>query len=330
MPWQKKSKQKAERVVRHKLRDGTVREYRYKTYTPRQRPQAKDTLSALIDAFKDSPEWQDLAPTTKRSYAIYMRPLEKIGHLDPATIRRRDILTLRDSIAVSRGNGAASGFLKGASVLFRFAVDREWIEHSPVTKIRPLPGGHFRAWTQDDAERACAELPEHLRRVVILAIYTGQRRADLCTMGWSVYNGDRIRVVQAKTGSPLVIPVHPALKAELDAWKQTARATTILTNGRGWPWKPGSMSHAMDLGLAKLGGLPSDLNIHGLRKLAAARLAEAGCSTKEIAAITGHKTLGMIELYTNSADQERLADAAIFRLSNLQTHTNYKPAKKKE
>jgi hypothetical protein len=32
-------------------------------------------------------------------------------------------------------------------------------------------------------------------------------------------------------------------------------------------------------------GLPGELNVHGLRKLAAASLADAGCSTHEIAAI---------------------------------------------
>jgi integrase len=62
-------------------------------------------------------------------------------------------------------------------------------------------------------------------------------------------------------------------------------------------------------------GLRKGLNVHGLRKLAAANLAEAGCSTLEIAAITGHASLGMVQLYTKSADQERMATAAIVRLT---------------
>ena len=41
-------------------------------------------------------------------------------------------------------------------------------------------------------------------------------------------------------------------------------------------------THAPRAGLPRLG-------IHGLRKLAATRLADAGCSTHEIAAITGHR-----------------------------------------
>jgi integrase len=61
-------------------------------------------------------------------------------------------------------------------------------------------------------------------------------------------------------------------------------------------------------------GLSDELNVHGLRKLAAAELADAGCSVHEIASITGHRSLSMVQLYTRTADQERLAGAAIVRL----------------
>jgi integrase len=54
-------------------------------------------------------------------------------------------------------------------------------------------------------------------------------------------------------------------------------------------------------------GLPDRLSLHGLRKAAARRLAEAGCTTHEKAAITGHKTLSKIERYTREAEKARLA-----------------------
>jgi integrase len=50
---------------------------------------------------------------------------------------------------------------------------------------------------------------------------------------------------------------------------------------------------------------------HGLRKAAARRLAEAGCTEQEIAAITGHASLQEIVRYTKAADQNRLATAAM-------------------
>ena len=68
------------------------------------------------------------------------------------------------------------------------------------------------------------------------------------------------------------------------------------------------------------------LNLHGLRKLAAVRLAEAGCSLHEIAAITGHESLAQVSLYTADVDQERLALAAVTRLKTGQN----KPRKTNE
>jgi integrase len=269
----------------------------------------------LIAAYQRSPEWNALSASSQVKYTIYLRPLQTLGHLSATAWSRRDILTLRDAIATSRGNGAATAFVRTASALFSWAVDREWLQHSPVTRIKSLPGGHLRAWTREEAEIAAAGLPPHLARVVILARYTGQRRGDLCAMGWTAYDGTSIRLVQQKTKAPLVLPVHPVLKAHLDAWPRIA--ATILTNAHGQPWKPQDLSYALPAALLRL-DLSDDLNVHGLRKLAATELADAGCSVHEIAAITGHRTLSMVQLYTRSADQERLASAAIVRLSNRQ------------
>ena len=58
-------------------------------------------------------------------------------------------------------------------------------------------------------------------------------------------------------------------------------------------------------------GLPENCTAHGLRKAAARRLAEAGCSASQIAAVTGHKSLREVERYGQAAAQIALADAAI-------------------
>jgi integrase len=51
--------------------------------------------------------------------------------------------------------------------------------------------------------------------------------------------------------------------------------------------------------------------IHGLRKNAAIELDNAGCSTQEIAAITGHRTLGMVAHYSKKRDQRLHARSAM-------------------
>jgi hypothetical protein len=46
-------------------------------------------------------------------------------------------------------------------------------------------------------------------------------------------------------------------------------------------------------------------------KAACRRLAEAGCSANEIAAISGHASLSEVTNYTKSAEQAHLAEQAL-------------------
>jgi integrase len=71
----------------------------------------------------------------------------------------------------------------------------------------------------------------------------------------------------------------------------------------------------------KLAGLPSRCVPHGLRKAIMRRLAESGSSAKEIAAISGHRTLKEIERYTAAADQARLSKAAMAKLKGDKRRT---------
>jgi integrase len=315
MPWQRKSKAKGERVIRRTLADGSTREYRYAKYKPR--PAQRDTVSALVDAYMSSPEWAALSKSSRDHLVTYLKPLAQLGDVPITDVRRRDIIAIHDGMKAI-GNGAANGFLKAARSVFAWGIDKEWLETSPTLRVKQATLGHWRAWTSQEADKAEAGLPEHLRRVVVLARHTGQRRADLCAMTWGQYDGTSIRVTQQKSKPgalpvKLVIPCTPVLREELEAWRQTVTAVTILTDARGRPWKGQSLSHALPYALAKL-GLPPELNCHGLRKLCASELANVGCSPHEIMSITGHRTLSMVELYTRSADQERLATAAVHRL----------------
>uniref|UniRef100_UPI0038D197A4 tyrosine-type recombinase/integrase n=1 Tax=Gluconobacter japonicus TaxID=376620 RepID=UPI0038D197A4 len=61
-------------------------------------------------------------------------------------------------------------------------------------------------------------------------------------------------------------------------------------------------------------GLPPGCSPHGLREAAARRLAEAGCTTHQIAAITGHRSLAEVARYTRAAEQVELARSAMSRL----------------
>lgn len=307
------------RAHKRTLADGTVKIYLYdrKPAAPVEGAAARyapDTMGALIIAYRRSPEWDRLAPATRSNYLIYHREVERLGHMRVADVTRRLLLDMRDALAQTRGPAAGNHFARVASYVLGYGVDRGWIPHNPMRGARGLRGGHLPAWTAEQADRAMRELPAPLARVVLLGLYTGQRRGDLVALPWSAYDGRAIRLTQGKTGAQLVIPAHAVLRAALDNWRRTAADETILVSPTGRPWRPVELSQKLPAALRRI-GLPEKLNVHGLRKLAAARLADAGCSVHEIAAITGHRSFAMIALYTASASQERLAEAALARLA---------------
>jgi integrase len=152
------------------------------------------------------------------------------------------------------------------------------------------------------------------RLAFALLLYTGQRGGDVAKIVRSDIVGGRIRVAQDKvrkgTTNELMIPIHPALARALQAGPVVGMQH-IITDARGRPLKGLS---ALIAGAAKRAGLPPRCVAHGLRKAALRRLAEHGSTTKEIAAVSGHRTLSEIQRYTDRADQARLAQSAVAKL----------------
>jgi integrase len=85
--------------------------------------------------------------------------------------------------------------------------------------------------------------------------------------------------------------MHPELKAVLD--ELPLDNLTFLTTAYGKPFTAAGFGNAFR-DWCDAAGLKG-LSAHGLRKSAARRLAEAGCTTKQIAAITGHNTLAEMQ-----------------------------------
>lgn len=237
--------------------------------------------------------------------------MERLAARPIRDLRRREILSIRDAIAKYRGPGAANGFIITTSSFLAWAHEREWIDANPAFRIARLAMGEWKPWKKEDVAEALSSVSAPLKRVVYLGMFTGQRRGDLCAMKWSDIKQGTIQIVQQKTGMALRIPIHPALADAMKDWPRTAE--TILTDPLGKKWIPETLTSLM-WRAAQAGQIPQGLNVHGLRKLAATLLAEAGCSVHEIAAITGHKTLQMVQHYTKSVDQMRMATSAINRV----------------
>jgi integrase len=105
--------------------------------------------------------------------------------------------------------------------------------------------------------------------------------------------------------------LHPALIAAIKA--APAKGVMLIGDANGRPVRRATLTLLMKKAV-ELAGLPTRCLPHGLRKAMMRRLAESGSSAKEIAAISGHRTLKEIERYTAAADQVRLSKAAMAKL----------------
>jgi integrase len=120
-----------------------------------------------------------------------------------------------------------------------------------------------------------------------------------------------LHIKQAKTGAELRVPVLPDLQ-EIIAASPIIGLTTFLADELGTPYKAKYFGRRFRewCDAAEL----RHCSAHGLRKAAARRFAEAGCSEHEIAAWTGHASLREVRRYTKAVSQERLAVSAAQKL----------------
>jgi integrase len=210
---------------------------------------------------------------------------------------------------------AANNLLKKLRVLLKFGRRLEYLTGDPTADTERFAEGTHHTWTSGELAQFAAHWPLGTRERTgfALALYTGQRRADLVNMTWHHIDtrAGFVRVIQEKTGTELDIPMHRDLVAALKAWPQHHINVLGLKDGRGTSVAAfgNLMADAIEAA-----GLPERCVLHGLRKASATRLAEAGCTTHEIQSITGHKSLDEVERYTRAAGQKKLSRSAITKL----------------
>lgn len=250
------------------------------------------TMFNLIAEYRASSEFQGRAEKTRRDYARYLKILEEeFGTLPIAALEHR------------QARGEFKAWRDGMSATPRTA-DYAWTILARVLAVAKdngrisvnvcERGGRLYSadraeivWTEEAIAAFLAEASAPLRQALTMALWTGQRQGDMLRLSWTAYDGERISLRQAKTRARVTVPAGAPLRSMLDAMKEKrGRATTILTNTRGEPWTQDGFRSSWGKAATRAG--LGDLHFHDLRGTAVTRLALAGCTVPQIAAITGH------------------------------------------
>lgn len=272
------------------------------------------TFGALVASYRQSRKFKDRADNTRETYDRYLTRLLARYHAAPLSeITPEDIQA--HVLDPNEGTpGAANQMLMMMRVLYSYARKRNRRIEDWTVGLEPFgrnEANERQPWPDDVLSDALSSDDELLRRAVTLALYTGQRPGDVCAMTWGAVDGDLIAVRQQKTGERLKIPMHPDLRRMLETTPRSDRHVFILSNRRGDRLRaPLFLLWCQHFARARgFQGMP-----HGLRKNATNALFEAGCEAAQVAAITGHRSIRMLEHYAKGRKQTTLARVAMAKL----------------
>jgi integrase len=287
------------------------------------------TVSALIVGYYESPDFKDLKASTQRARRnILERFRADYGDLPVKGLTR----TVLDQImgAKEKTPMAANILLKVLRHLLDLAVGQNLIAINPAIGVRKYrnksEGWH--TWSEPEIAQFLARHPINTRAGLVMALmlHTGQRRSDAVRMGRQhmVQHRDDdgvmrwyISVRQEKTSTPLLIPMHPELLAAVELLPH--KNLTFLLTEFGAAFTPAGFGNWFRERCNEAG--LKQCSAHGLRKAAATRLANIGCTNEQIKAITGHRSDASLAPYVRAADQRRLAQQAMAKLTEVKVRT---------
>lgn len=340
----KPKKTKGINTVRAKLSDGSVKIYRYdrksgkaiagfpgtkefdanlKAARDGKAPLKPKTMGDLITIFKGSAAFTTKSDATKGDYGRYLDEIrDEFGTMPLAALQedgvREDFNSWRDRFSETPR-----------------AADYRWSVLQRVLSVARKRGhigiNHAEGgddlyqsdrsdiiWEAEHVAAFMAVAHPALQRVMALALFTGQRQGDLRRLTWTSVKPDGLRFEQRRKGKlkrTVYVPYHKDLRPILEATPRVG--VNVLTSARGRAWTRFNLKNKWDDAFKSANLWLTGLHFHDLRGTAVTLLSEAGCTTHEIASITGHslKTVETI-LDRYSARTPVLALAAMRKLEN--------------
>jgi integrase len=273
------------------------------------------TLAKLVEDYYRSVEFTNLKPASKKAYRLCLDPIaQRDGHRLVREMPRDKVRKIIEEIGATRP-GMANLTAKVLRALLRYAIDTGWRTDNPVAGIKLYRLGTHHTWTDPQLAAFEARWPLGTRERLAysLLLYLGQRVGDTVRMRRQDIVEGCVNVVQEKTGAALSIPIHPKLQDALKAGP--VKGMHLIGDQHGRPIRRSALTALMKRA-AEAAGLGSECVPHGLRKAILRRIAEHGGSAKEIASVSGHRSLTEVARYTAQADQRRLSKAAIRKISD--------------
>lgn len=304
----------------------------------REQDQGIYRFSAVVNAFTSTPARRGTKFWTPGHLDYWS---EQFGTRDIKAITRADInvavATLQAKKVERRtiegqvkftdksiSSGTVNRYLASLSSVFNYALDSGLIDRHPIKggQVRKLTEGkgRTRILTIEEEDKLIAEAERctwpSMALFLRLALTTGARKSELRRLRWASVDLERRIAVLPKTKNgeartlPLVVSVRDAL---IDAKKVQPLASDYVFFDPKKPKQPKNIDTIWKH-VRQRAGLEADREdsldrvvLHSTRHTAATKLIRGGANLIQAAAVTGHKTVGMLKKYTHLGADDVIA-----------------------
>jgi len=254
--------------------------------------------------------------------------LEPWGERDVQSIKKRDIIDLLDDIYDSGRETTANRTLAHIRKFLNWCVERDILEISPATGVKPPAKENKRERVLSDSEirlfwQACDDAGQPFGPLGKLLLLTGQRRGEVGEMTEAEISGDtwHLSSQRTKNGRAHVVPLSEAAQAVLKGVERVRGTEGYLFTTTGkTPVSGFSKAHSIIAAkMAKLAsqeaGEPVEIaqfTWHDLRRTAATGMQRLGFPEGVIEAVLNHISgtkAGIVGVYQRHdyADEKRTA-----------------------
>ncbi|MBP9906582.1 MAG: site-specific integrase [Rhodoferax sp.] len=295
-------------------------------------------FSAVVDAFIKTPPRRGTKFWSPGHLEYWS---EHFGARDIKTITRADINVAVSALQVKKGerrtiegqvkltettisSGTVNRYLASLSSVFNYALDAGLIERHPIKggQVRKLTEGkgRTRILTIEEEDKLIAEAERSswpaMALFLRLALTTGARKSELSKLRWSDIDLERRIAVLPKTknGEARTLPlVHTVRDALIEAKKIQPISSGFVFFDPKKPNQP-KVIDSVWKHVRQRAGLEADRTdsldrvvLHSTRHTAATKLIRGGANLIQAAAVTGHKTVGMLKKYTHLGADDVIA-----------------------
>jgi integrase len=203
--------------------------------------------------------------------------------------------------------------------LYTMAITWGKATDNPVKKVRFARenNGRIRMLSLEEEARLLEHCRPQLKPLVMTALHTGFRSAELLSLTWKEVDFRRqtitVQAGYAKNGESRSVPMNTVLTMTLKAVRMnTSEAGSVFCNRQGTPYR--SFRTTFERAVKKAG--LEDFTFHDLRHTFASRLVMSGVDLPTVQALMGHKDISMTLRYTHlSSDHKQRAVRALEQFS---------------